>query len=241
MTMHPLTTTFVNRLRERDETAWFELWETFGPVIRAQLTRWGRGNVGAETVRDLTQETLAAVSNHIDRYDPARGARFSTWLLAIARHALGDELDRRFAAKRNHGKRATSLEDFMASSSSEPQPDEAFETAMFRAKVIAAIRKVEAESEMMPFEAFRLRVLDGRSGKEVAEELGTSEATVSRHLASVRIRLRERLTETMTLYSFTEQERTEAERAGLGTDDRLFDEAVGEIHRLECIAARRGG
>ena len=90
MTMHPLTTTFVNRLRQRDETAWFELWETFGPVIRAQLTRWGRGNVGVETVRDLTQETLAAVSNHIDRYDPARGARFSTWLLAIARHALGD-------------------------------------------------------------------------------------------------------------------------------------------------------
>ena len=26
VTMHPLTTTFVNRLRQRDETAWFELW-----------------------------------------------------------------------------------------------------------------------------------------------------------------------------------------------------------------------
>jgi RNA polymerase sigma factor (sigma-70 family) len=238
--MHPLTTSFVNRLRRRDESAWFELWETFGPVIRAQLTRWGRGNVGAETVRDLTQETLAAVSNHIDRYDPARGARFSTWLLAIARHALGDELDRRFAQKRGGGRRAASLEEGHGASSSEPQPDEAYEAAMFRAKVLAALRKVEGESETFSFEAFRLRVLDGRSGKQVAEELGTSEATVSRHLAAVRQRLRSRLEETMSTYSFTDQERCEAEQAGLGADDRMFDEAVGEIHRLECLAARGG-
>jgi len=111
---------------------------------------------------------------------------------------------------------------------------------MFRAKVLAALRKVEGESEMFSFEAFRLRVLDGRSGKQVAEELGTSEATVSRHLAAVRQRLRSRLEETMSTYSFTDQERCEAEQAGLGADDRMFDEAVGEIHRLECLAARGG-
>ena len=36
-----LTTNFVGRLKRNDEAAWFELWETFGPVIRAQLTKWG--------------------------------------------------------------------------------------------------------------------------------------------------------------------------------------------------------
>ena len=41
--MHTLTTSFVRRLRDRDETAWFELWEVFGPVLRAQLSKWGRG------------------------------------------------------------------------------------------------------------------------------------------------------------------------------------------------------
>ena len=81
--MHTLTTSFVRRLRDRDETAWFELWEIFGPVLRAQLSKWGRGRIGVETVRDLTQETLAALSGSIDRYDPNRGARFSTWLLAF--------------------------------------------------------------------------------------------------------------------------------------------------------------
>ena len=55
-----LNTHFVGRLRARDAKAWFELWETFGPVLRAQLSRWGRGKVGIETVQDLSQETLAA-------------------------------------------------------------------------------------------------------------------------------------------------------------------------------------
>ena len=109
--MNTLTTTFVNRLRNRDEAAWFELWETFGPVLRAQLAKWGKGRIGVETVRDLTQETLAALSDSIDRYDPARGARFSTWLLSIAKHALGDEIDRRKALKRGGGRKPTELDE----------------------------------------------------------------------------------------------------------------------------------
>ena len=72
----------------------------FGPVLRIHLSRWGHGAIGVETVRDLTQETLAALSKSIDRYDPNRGARFSTWLLSIAKHVLGDEIDRRMAQKR---------------------------------------------------------------------------------------------------------------------------------------------
>ena len=111
MTLNSLTTSFISRLRANDEAAWFELWEMFGPVVRAQLTKWGGGRIGHETVRDLSQETLAALSDSIDRYDPARGARFSTWLLAIAKHVLGDEMDRRMAQKRGSGKRGAELDE----------------------------------------------------------------------------------------------------------------------------------
>lgn len=76
--MHDLTTNFIARLRTRDPQAWFELWETFGPVLRAQLSRWGRGRIGHETVQDLSQETLVALASAIDRHDPSQGARFST-------------------------------------------------------------------------------------------------------------------------------------------------------------------
>ena len=255
--LNQLTTTFINRLRANDQAAWYELWETFGPVLRAQLTKWGRGRIGPETVRDLSQETLAALSDSIDRYQPEKGARFSTWLLAIAKHVLGDEMDRRSAQKRGGGaKRPASLdEQWMVAR--DARVDEEYEAAMFRAKVEAAIRLVEKQCEFMDFSIFRMRVLDGKSGKEVAEAMGTSEPTVSRRLARVREALRIRLREVIATYSFSDDELQEAERNGLrlnpsksddrdrvrdaapaavsldGQADALFDEAVGEIYRRQ--------
>ncbi|MFK7960581.1 MAG: RNA polymerase sigma factor [Phycisphaerales bacterium] len=231
--MNTLTTSFVRRLRERDETAWFELWEIFGPVLRAQLSRWGRGYVGVETVRDLTQETLAALSTSIERYDPNRGARFSTWLLSIARHALGDEIDRRMALKRGGGKRPSALDERYMGEAATVEADEAYERSVFRAKVYAAIRKVEAEADFMHFSVYRMRVFDGLQGREVAKQLGISEPTVSRYLQKVRTHLRSRLTETIATYSFTPEEAREAEAAGLGGDDAMFDDALSDIHHVQ--------
>jgi len=72
----------------------------------------------------------------------------------------------------------------------------------------------------------------------VAEDLGVSPPTVSRRLATVRKRLRERLFEVFSKYSFTAEEMGELERNGLELnptkeDETRFDEAVAEIyHRL---------
>ena len=242
--LNALTTSFVNRLRARDPAAWFELWEVFGPVLEAQLSKWGRGRIGRETVRDLSQETLAALSDSIDRYDPARGARFSTWLLAIAKHTLGDEIDRRMAQKRGSGKKAATLDEaWMTQAGISPDGD--YEAAVFRAKVCAAIRAVEKESDFAEFQVFRMRILETKSGKEVAEALGTSEPTVSRKLAKVRAKVRSRLSEIVATYSFTPEEMDEPERKGLAlnpnnADDAMFDEALVEIYLTETRAGRGG-
>ncbi|MCC5786225.1 MAG: sigma-70 family RNA polymerase sigma factor [Phycisphaerales bacterium] len=245
-----MTTSFIGRLRARDEAAWFELWETFGPVLRAQLTRWGRGRIGPETVRDLSQETLAALSDSMDRFDPSRGARFSTWLLAIAKHVLGDEMDRRNALKRGGGKPGAQLDESWMARDTGAGADEQYEAAIFRAKVEAAVRMVERESDFVDFSIYRMRVFDGQSGKEVAESVGVSEPTVSRRLAKVRDLLRARIAEVVATYSFTQEELAEAARSGLSLPvspdgspavrggDRLsdndFDEALAEIfHRQQ--------
>lgn len=231
--MNTLTTTFVNRLRNRDEAAWFELWETFGPVLRAQLAKWGKGRIGVETVRDLTQETLAALSDSIDRYDPSRGARFSTWLLSIAKHALGDEIDRRKALKRGAGRKPAELDERFMGKAATVEADNVYHQNVFHAKVYAAIRKTESESDFMQFQVYRMRVFDCTPGKAVAEQLGISEPTVSRHLQRVRELLRRRLAEIVTLYSFTKEEAAEIERAGLGSNDEMFDEALAEIYHQQ--------
>lgn len=231
--MNTLTTTFVRRLRDRDEAAWFELWETFGPVLRAQLAKWGKGRIGIETVRDLTQETLAALSDSIDRYDPSRGARFSTWLLSIAKHALGDEMDRRKALKRGGGKKAGEFDERYMMQAATAEADSAYQRNIFHAKVYAAIRKAEREADFMQFQVYRMRVFDNLPGKQVAEQLGISEPTVSRNLQRVRDLLRQRLREVVALYSFTPEEASEADRAGLSSDDGLFDEGLCEIYHQQ--------
>lgn len=244
-----MTTSFIARLRANDEAAWFELWETFGPVIRIQLTRWGKGRIGVETARDLSQETLAALSNSIERYDPARGARFSTWLLAIAKHVLGDEIDRRMALKRGGGKANAEFDERWMVADASLGVDEEYEASVFRAKVEAAIRKVESECDFMDFSIYRMRVLDGQSGKEVAEAVGVSEPTVSRRLSKVRDMLRSRLQEVISIYSFTNDELDEASRNGLllnpnsdssgdagpadKSTDVAFDEAIGDIYHRQ--------
>jgi RNA polymerase sigma factor (sigma-70 family) len=256
--LNQLTTSFISRLRAQDQAAWFELWETFGPVLRAQLTKWGKGRIGAETVRDLSQETMAALSDSIDRYDPGKGARFSTWLLAIAKHVLGDEMDRRSAQKRGGAGAGKFDKDKKASGQRHDAafdeswmvkqglggvaPDQQYEAAMFRAKVQAALRLTEKASEFEEFEIFRMRVLEGKPGKEVADAMGTSEPTISRRLAKARSRLRVHLAEVMATYSFTPEELEEATRNGLEltpkkaptpVEDAAFDEAVGEVYRRQ--------
>ena len=226
--MHQLTTTFVRRLRDRDEGAWFELWQVFGPVLRAQLSRWGGGRIGVETIRDLSQETLATLSKSIDRFDPDRGVRFSTWLLSIAKHVLGDELDRRGAIKRGSGRRAVTLGD--RDPAADVHVDSAYERRIFEAKVHAAIRRTESESVFIAFQVYRLRIFEGQTGRRVAEQLGLSEATITRHVQSVRKSLREALESIVAQWSFTPEEHAEISQAGLGSDDRLFDEAIAEIY-----------
>jgi RNA polymerase sigma factor (sigma-70 family) len=232
-----LSSRFIDRLKARDPEAWFELWQIFGPVLQGTIRRWGRGIIGAETVRDVSQETLAALSDAIDRHDPSKGARFSTWLLAIARHTLGDELDRRNALKRGSGKKPSSLDETWTSGNS-PSPDSNYEAAVFRAKVHAAIRSAEMDCDFMAFSIYRMRVFDGLSGKEVAASVGISEPTVSRRLAKVREVLRRHLEEIIGTYSFTEEELQEAARNGLELNpkkvsDTLFDEALAEVFHTQ--------
>ena len=113
-------------------------------------------------------------------------------------------------------------------SSDGPQPDERYERLVFQAKVHAAIRAAQQESEFLHFEVYRMRVFDG--GREGRRDPARDRwRTVSRHLNRVRGTIREHVAKVVGLYSFTGEELAEAEPRASG-DDALFDEAIADLH-----------
>jgi hypothetical protein len=158
---------------------------------------------------------------------------------------LGDEMDRRNAQKRGSGKKSGAFDEAWMAASAQ-SVDEAYEAAVFRAKVEAAIRLVEKETDFTDFSIYRMRVLDGQSGKDVAASLGMSEPTISRRLTRVREVLKRRLAQTIQTYSFTAEELEEARRNGIdlnptNADDALFDECIAEIYHRQMELRRREG
>lgn len=239
--MNPIATELVRRLRKGDDGAWFELYRIFGPALTRAIGRFGRRRFSAETVRDLTQETLCEASKSIDRFDPGRGVRFSTWLLSIARYVVYGEFDRRMAKKRNEGERPVSLMADEQVRAEGAAPGSEYQRAIFRAKVYAALEAVSQRRPFLEFEAYRMRLTDSITSRAIAEALGVSEPSISRYLRRVRDDLREEIRQVVWGYSFTDEELAEMDHAGLSrADDKLFDEALSDLY-LEEQTLRMSG
>ncbi len=231
--MRNVNTEFLNRLKSRDDEAWFELWEVFGPALERMVERFARRCFSPDTVRDVSQETLLRLSKEIHRFDPERGTRFSTWLFQIAHHVVCGEFTYRNAKKRGEGVRPGALDPANEPVGESVAPSEEYERSVFRAKVYRAMRLAEQQLEFLPFEVYQARILRGMKSKDIAPAMGISEPTVSRYLKKVRTTVREAIAEVVRSYSFTEEENQEVALARLDRADDLFDDALADIYALE--------
>ena len=238
--VEPIDTQFLRRLKNREDAAWFELWEVFGPALERMVERFGRRRFTPETVRDISQETLMRVAKEVHRFDPDRGARFSTWLFQIAKHVVAKEFEYRMAKKRGSGVKPDSIDASPYEPGDDaPAPPAEYEMAVFRAKVYRAMRLAEERSGFLEFECYKARILRGMLGKDIAVAMGISEPTVSRYLAAVRETLRATISDVVRDYSFTGEEIDEVRGARLDRPGDDFDRALAEIYARE-EASRKG-
>lgn len=75
---------------QKDLIAYEKLFRHFGPRVKAYMARVSRDPHLSE---ELMQETMIAVWNKADKFDPARG-EVSTWIFTIARNLRIDALRR---------------------------------------------------------------------------------------------------------------------------------------------------
>ena len=176
------------RIRDRaDADAWARFVDIYGPLIYGFVRK--RGLQDADAV-DLVQEVLRSVAGAISRleYDPQRGT-FRGWLFTIVNNRLRNDLKAR--QRRESGSGDTAVAQQLAE---EPAPDdwEAQWEAEHQQRLLTwASEKVQSEVEPRTWQAFRLTAVEGRVGKEVAQELNMTVAAVYLAKSRVMARLKE--------------------------------------------------
>ena len=237
--MRTVDTEFLRRLRGGDDAAWFELWDVFGPALERMVEKFGHRCFTPETIRDVSQETLMRLAREVHRFDPDRGARFSTWLFQIARHVVAAEFAHRNAQKRGGGVRPDAIDPAREPAGDAAAPPLEYERAVFRAKIYRAMRLAEQRCDFLPFEVYKARILQGMMSKDIAKAMGVSEPTVSRYIKKVRVVVRDTLREVVRDYSFTAEEQDEVRHANLDQPDGDFDASLAELYAQE-EASRKG-
>ena len=174
------------RIRDHAD-AWARFVDIYGPLIYGFVRK--RGLQDADAV-DLVQEVLRSVAGAISRleYDPRRGT-FRGWLFTIVNNRLRNDLKAR--QRREAGSGDTSVAQQLAE---EPAPDdwEAQWEAEHQQRLLTwASERVQSEVEPRTWQAFRLTAVEGRSGKEVAQELNMTLAAVYLAKSRVMARLKE--------------------------------------------------
>lgn len=160
------------------------------PVYKFARIAWKRSN---EDAKDLTQAFFVHLleGELLLRADPERG-NFRKLLLTALRNFLSNEARSGHAQKRGGGRVIVSLdagpEDGGAADPEDPQ--EAFESQWSRELLERAIEKLSKTVRPPVFAAFRLFHLEDRPVREIAVDLGATEAQVGHHLQDARTVLR---------------------------------------------------
>jgi RNA polymerase sigma-70 factor, ECF subfamily len=154
----------LRRVAEQADTAAFrELYQTYGPRVKAYMMRQG---TDAATAEDLAQETLFTVWRRASLYTAEKGSA-ATWIFAIARNLRIDRLRREVPWQELPEER-------LEGAASEALPDEALAEKERQVRVRAALASLPSEQR----DVVALSYLEGLSHGEIAARLQLPLGTV---------------------------------------------------------------
>lgn len=174
----------LRRLKDRNEIAWSRFVDLYAPLVYF----WGKQQgLNPEDAGDLVQEVMHTVFQKIPdfQYDPKR--RFRGWLRTIAVNKSRD------FQRRNRNRPSSGLTETHDAIAVAPEVD-VFDRANHRAHLIRrAVEMIKPEFRQRTWLAFYGLVFEGKSGRQLAEELGMSEGAVYVAKSRVCKRLRHEL------------------------------------------------
>jgi RNA polymerase sigma-70 factor (ECF subfamily) len=184
----PTRLSLLTRLRDhQDDAAWKDFVRLYAPVVFRFGRRKGLQDADAA---DLTQEVLRSVAANVASFDPQRGA-FRSWLFTLAHRRLYDLVQRRQRQTPPLADEATVqfLEELPARDD-EKSWDLDYERQLFT----LAAQRIRSRFSDTSWQAFQLTTAGGKSGQEVAQELGISVAAVYLAKGRIMVKLKEEIT-----------------------------------------------
>jgi RNA polymerase sigma factor (sigma-70 family) len=162
--------------RTKDKAAFVELFQYFAPRVKSYLLRGGMGDGLAE---ELAQETMLAVWNKAEGFNPAR-ASASTWIFTIARNKKIDHMRKGV----RYDVDIDALEN--ETQSNEPSAAQGMIHQQETTRIAEAIQKLPAEQADLIRESF----FEGKSHADIAAEKKIPLGTVKSRLRLALERLR---------------------------------------------------
>lgn len=177
----PTRDSLLSRLKDWDDNeSWRDFFNTYWRLIYNTAIRLGLNDAEAQ---EVVQETVVAVARKINsfKYDPAT-ARFKTWLNTIIRRRVIDHRRKQSRQPDVVSMNAApddgmALEDELADPAS-LEPDPKWEEDWRMNLIEAALEKVKRQTSPKQFLMYDQYVIQGKSLKEVARDLGASAAAI---------------------------------------------------------------
>lgn len=190
--------TVIRGARAKDDAAVRDFVAKYRAPIVAYCVRRGL----ASEAEDLAQEVFLRIFRDgvLEKADPSKG-RFRSLLLAVARHAVGNHLERERAGKRGAGQ----VQSLAALDVASEERDETFDREWIRHLIFLALDRL-ARDHPNYHDGVRRFLLEGCSYADIAASLGRSEGDVKNYVFRGKEKLVEYLREQVREYSASRAE-----------------------------------
>jgi RNA polymerase sigma-70 factor (ECF subfamily) len=161
------------RASPADQAAWEEFVNRYGKKVYTWCRRWGLQECDAQ---DVTQDVLVVLARQMGTFVYDESGSFRAWLKTVAHRSWIKFLEHRRRAGVAFG--SETIREFFDSTPVGEDWVRLVEAESDWALLDQAMTRVRRRVHPKTWEAFRLLALEGRSGAEVAEQLGMTIGTV---------------------------------------------------------------
>jgi RNA polymerase sigma-70 factor (ECF subfamily) len=176
---------------EHDELAWREFVEAYEPFLQRMVSRQG---VPDRHIPDVVQQILLAIARSVDSWsDDGKTASFRRWVATVSRNIVIRFMTRE--RKQAGGQGGTSLVDLLQDVPGRPNDGQIdrYEHEL----IVWAAEQVKDEFVESSWTAFWLTVVEGRSVKEVAEDLQITPGSIYMSRSRIIARVRKKVSEVL--------------------------------------------